>query len=98
MSLLCFLLLFGQHLWEEITRQEGRGQGKQQKEGCRRAGGDLVGERHANPSIILIISFMIMISPDSTEGSARQSESRSGSPQGYEAKAPLEEGLKPVQS
>lgn len=41
-----------------------------QREGCRRAGGDVVVVRHVNP---LIISFMITISPDPPEGSARQS-------------------------
>lgn len=53
------------------------------------------GGRHGNPVIILL---MKMISPDPAEGSARQSESRCGSPQGHEARAPLEEGLEPVQS
>lgn len=53
------------------------------------------GERRGNPMIIL---FTKMISPDSSEGSARQLESRRGSPQGHEAKAPLEEGLELVQS
>lgn len=46
------------------------------------------GRRHGNPMIILV---MKMIPPDSAEGSARQLESWCGSPQGHEAKAPLEE-------
>lgn len=68
-------------------RRRGAAPVREQQGG--RVGELLVVGRRGNP---LTASLVVRISPDSTEGSARQSASRSGSPQGREVKAALEGG------